>query len=683
MIFAYPAFLWALLAVSIPVIIHLFNFRKYKKVYFTNVKFLKALQQETQSKSRLKELLILAARILAIACLVLAFAQPILPNNKGVKQSGKKSISIYLDNSFSMEAVNKQGTLLDNAKRRAVEIINAFDNGDRFQIISNDFEGKQQRLLSKEDALTAIDEVKLSSAVKNASQVIKRQSDFLNGQKSKQKQIYLISDLQQSTFDATAFVNDTTIAVNIVPLKANQTANVYIDSCWFESPVQQKGFILKLHANIINRSSKPIEAGSARLFLNQQAIALSSFSVEAESEKEITFSFECKQNGINYGSIKLEDYPVTFDDELLFTFNSQLNISTVLINGNNAANSGMYFNTLMQNDSLFQFKAFNETAIDYAAFKSTNLLILNEVEQWSNGLLSELEKYTQKGGSLVIIPALNADLKQYETAYQFLKLPLILTKDTHALRVNSLKENPLFYEGVFEKIDERVNLPLISQHYVHVKNSRSTGQTILSLQNGDFFIQQIPHQNSSIYLFSSSLSDKASNFGKHALFVPSFIKMAILGLKPIPLFYTVKTNALITLDQANLSAEAIPHLVESNAKYDVIPEIRNLNGNVSLFTQQQIEQQGFYNVKLNNVTLNGLAFNFNRKESNLSVLEPEALQTLINTKNLSNFKLVSVSENTLTDAVKQDSEGRTLWKFFILLTLVFLLVETLLIRFFK
>lgn len=682
MIFAYPAFLWALLAVSIPVIIHLFNFRKYKKVYFTNVKFLKALQQETQSKSRLKELLILAARILAIACLVLAFAQPILPNHTGAKQLGKKSISIYLDNSFSMEAVNKQGTLLDNAKRRATEIINAFGNGDKFQIISNDFEGKQQRLLSKEDALTAIEEVKLSSAVKNASQVIKRQSDFLNGQKSKQKQIYLISDLQQSTFDATAFVNDTAIDVNIVPLKANQTANVYIDSCWFESPVQQKGFILKLHATIVNRSSKPIEAGSARLFLNQQAIALSSFSIEAEAEKEITFSFECKQNGINYGSIQLEDYPVTFDDELLFTFNSQLNISTVLINGNNA-NSGTYFNTLMQNDSLFRFKAFSEAAIDYAAFKSTHLLILNEVEQWSNGLLSELEKYTQKGGSLVIIPALNANLKDYETAYNYLKLPLILTKDTHALRVNSLKENPLFYEGVFEKIEERVNLPLISQHYVHVKNSRSSGQTILSLQNGDFFIQQIPHQNGSLYLFSSSLSDKASNFGKHALFVPSFIKMAILGLKPIPLFYTVKTNALVTLDQANLSAEAIPHLIESKAKYDVIPEIRNLNGTISLFTQQQIEQQGFYNVKLNNETLKGLAFNFNRKESDLSVLEPEALQTLLSAKNLSNFKVVSVGENTLTDVVKQDSEGRTLWKFFILLTLVFLLVETLLIRFLK
>ena len=76
--FLYPAFLWALMAISIPVIIHLFNFRRYKKVYFTNVKFLKELQHESKSKSRLKEILILIARCLAIASLVFAFSQPII-----------------------------------------------------------------------------------------------------------------------------------------------------------------------------------------------------------------------------------------------------------------------------------------------------------------------------------------------------------------------------------------------------------------------------------------------------------------------------------------------------------------------------------------------------------------------------------------------------------------------------
>ncbi|HWY35176.1 MAG TPA: BatA domain-containing protein, partial [Nitrosopumilaceae archaeon] len=126
MSFVYPTFLYGLFSILIPILIHLFNFRKYKKVYFTNVKFLKELKQESQSKSRLKELLILASRILAIACLVIAFAQPVKVDRNVKVKTGEKAIGIYIDNSFSMEGVNKNGSLLDNARKRAIEAVNAF-----------------------------------------------------------------------------------------------------------------------------------------------------------------------------------------------------------------------------------------------------------------------------------------------------------------------------------------------------------------------------------------------------------------------------------------------------------------------------------------------------------------------------------------------------------------------------
>ena len=65
--FLFPTFLFGLSAIAIPIIIHLFNFRKYKKIYFTNVQFLKELKQESDSKSKLKEWIILLLRILAIS----------------------------------------------------------------------------------------------------------------------------------------------------------------------------------------------------------------------------------------------------------------------------------------------------------------------------------------------------------------------------------------------------------------------------------------------------------------------------------------------------------------------------------------------------------------------------------------------------------------------------------------
>ena len=62
----YPAFLLALAALAIPIIIHLFHFRRFKKVYFTNVRFLKEVKEETSNRSRLRNLLVLLMRLLAL-----------------------------------------------------------------------------------------------------------------------------------------------------------------------------------------------------------------------------------------------------------------------------------------------------------------------------------------------------------------------------------------------------------------------------------------------------------------------------------------------------------------------------------------------------------------------------------------------------------------------------------------
>jgi hypothetical protein len=254
MMCVYPAFLWALTAISVPIIIHLFNFKRYKKVYFTNVRFLKELQLESQSKSRLKELLILLARILTITTLVLAFAQPVLIDKAADKSNlSQKTVGIYIDNSFSMEAVNKQGPLLENAKILARNIVNAFKNNDKFHLITNEFKGKHQRVLSKDDVLQEIAEIKISPVTRKYSDVLTRQNEFLK-QESSNIQLYAITDAQKSTFNIADIKNDSLTKVTIVPVFGAEIKNVFIDSCWFETPIQQKDIVQKLHVIIKNNS---------------------------------------------------------------------------------------------------------------------------------------------------------------------------------------------------------------------------------------------------------------------------------------------------------------------------------------------------------------------------------------------------------------------------------------------
>ncbi|MBK8505799.1 MAG: BatA domain-containing protein [Saprospiraceae bacterium] len=135
--FLYPLFLAALATLAIPVIIHLFYFRRYKKVLFTNVRFLKEIKEESSIRSRLKNLLILLCRLLAVLFLVFAFAQPFIKRDENVKK-GQKLISIFVDNSYSMASLSQDAPLLEEAKRKAKELVNAYDLEDRFQIISHD-----------------------------------------------------------------------------------------------------------------------------------------------------------------------------------------------------------------------------------------------------------------------------------------------------------------------------------------------------------------------------------------------------------------------------------------------------------------------------------------------------------------------------------------------------------------
>jgi len=261
--FLFPGFLAALAVISIPVIIHLFYFRRFKRVYFTNVRFLKEVKEETSNRQKLRNLLVLLMRALAIAAMVLAFAQPFIPLQDGLKK-GQKAVSVYIDNSFSMNALSQDAPLVELAKQRARDIISAYSVEDRFQILTNDFEGRDQRLVSKEDALGRIEEIRTSPASRDLSKVLIRQQQCLSTGKQENRISFLISDYQQNISDMTSF-RDSLMEVNLVPMRAVQERNISIDSAWFESPVQILNQPSNLYVRISNRSDE--QADDVRITL--------------------------------------------------------------------------------------------------------------------------------------------------------------------------------------------------------------------------------------------------------------------------------------------------------------------------------------------------------------------------------------------------------------------------------
>lgn len=635
---------------------------------------------ESKSKSRLKELLILTARCLAIACLVLAFSQPYLPSKtEKPAASASKLISLYIDNSFSMQNVNKQGPLLDLAKMQAKELVKASGNADKIQILTNDFEGKHQRFLYKEDAIHAIDEIKISSKLRSVSDVIARQTDLLKNAPVSSKKLYVFSDAQRSTFDLVNCKPDTSINTFIVPFQANLEKNVYIDTCWFETPLQQKGFSQKLHTRIVNASGSEILSSSAKLFLNDQQIAISSFSIDPDSKTELVFNFECKQAGQNFGMIKIEDYPISFDDALYFAFNSQINLSVCLINGKEEKSINS-FTSLFKSDSLFSLSVLSEQNIDYNLFKTSDVLILNQLTEISSGLNAELIKFSKRGGALVLIPSEKIKPQFANQTLNALNLPLFQRLDTFPLKIERLELSSDFFRSVFEKLDERLNLPIVNKHFAFDKSNYRDFESLIELQNGESFFGRSRNENGFVYLFSAPLSESSSNFTKHALFVPTFYQLAFSSLNALPLFYPVSTNQLIQLKSDPLISEQPPHIRKTDKSFDVIPEIRNTDTKVSLFTQQQIVEPGFYELLQAEKSILPIAFNYSRKESELLCFTTEELKELINKKNWSSVTVIDASQSDFSQLIIQGNEGQRLWKLFIILALVFIGLEVAFLR---
>lgn len=678
--FLYPTFLLALSALAIPIIVHLFNFRKFKKIYFPNVRFLKEVKEETQSKSRLKHLLILAARILAITCLVLAFAQPYIPVSETQVLKGIQHIGIYIDNSFSMANLNENGRLLDDARNKAKEIIKAYSPNDKFLLTTNDFEGRHQRLASRDEAIEWIDEIKQSPIHRNLDEIINRQKDILNQYKETLPKTYILSDFQQKFVNATSIKTDSTLQVCFVPITALSNNNLYIDSVAFSTPYRQLNQPEELWVRIKNKGNKKAENASLKLFINGEQKAIAAANVEANSSEMIKLGFSISKAGWQQAQLKLTDYPITYDDDLFFSFNVAEKINVLCINGEKES---PYINKLFKDDNFFNFTNNSEKQINYAEFPSYSFIILNEINSISSGLVQELQRFIQNGGSVFLIPAKNADLTSYNNFTQLINASTyqpLDTSDNKTIRINASHQ---LYTNVFEKIPDNIDLPITLSHYPLSYTSKTNYDWLMLLANNRPLLSSHNYQKGKLYLSAVSLDASFGNFARHAMFVPTVYKMALYSVSNPAYFYTIGKDEVIELSGIKRQNDNIIKLKEEKSKTELIPESRWEQGNVKMYLYNQIQNAGNFNVYSDNEISAGISFNFDRNESELVFYDKKDLEEIITKNSWKNFSVIEAPNSNLTQTIRNLNKGIQLWKLFIVLTLVFLAIEVLLIKFYK
>lgn len=671
--FIYPTFLFALAALAIPIIIHLFYFRRFKTVYFTNVRFLREVKEESSSRRKLRNLLVLLARCLALAFLVFAFAQPFIPRNtEGVKK-GEQVASVFIDNSFSMNALSKDVSLLEQAKMKAREIVQAYAPDDKFQILTNDFEGRHQRLVSKEEALNFIDEVKTTPSVQDLSKVLTRQAQVLNSAATTNKTAFILSDFQKNITDLNNF-KDTTFEINLLPLIAVQEKNIAIDSAWFEAPVQMMGQTNPLIVRVTNYTDEDVENIKLSVKQDAQDKPVGLLNIKARSSIEDTVNITILKTGWHEAELSITDYPVQFDDHYFFTFNVPANINVLSISD---VSDNRFLTSALQ--SVKNFKVTNQSSgnVQYSQFPTYQLIVLNGLYQLSSGLVAELTQYVNNGGNVLIFPAGAADLASYSLFFNNLQSNNLNAFENSPREVSILNMEEFIFKDVFSNKNANFKLPTSTGNY---RLTNRNGENIMTYRDGSSFLTKNKIGQGHLYLCAAPLDDKYSTLARSGeVFVPMLYKMAISSAKEWKVGYTIGKDDFIEADSKGIAGEKAYKM--KGAKEEFIPEQRIVAAKAILGVKEGIKEAGFYNLFTRpDSVLYKFGFNFDRRESVLSYFDSKALKDFTNNK-ISIFD--ETAEANFTAVVGEKNQGISLWRWCIILALLFLAAEVLILRFWK
>lgn len=667
--FLYPQFLLGLLTLSIPIIVHLFNFRKTKKIQFSNNLFLKNIKEVSTAKRKLKHYLTLAARLLFILFLVLAFAQPFIP---GLKESLKNDlVYVYLDNSYSMSnEVAQDLTSLDQGISFIDELVDIYPQNTRFKLLTNEFLPSGDLLKTKNEIKDLLAEISFSGIGRTLEEANNRQlKDFLNVKEDK-KDIFWLSDFQRSTVGDWQRINfDTSANYYLVPFAYRAPDNVYIDSIYLSSPFLLENEKNSLIISFKNAGNKAVEDLPVKLFINDNQVANTSLTIAANGTLDESFELTQSLKRINRGKVSFEEFPVTFDNDFYFTLNVDARVDVLEIRSDQSSNNVAQ---VYANDKLFNFTSFPVDNLNYNAVDNTDLIVLNEVSTISPSLANLLLGFLENNGTIAIIPAQQTDVNTYARILPVREKPVNGSDVLKAtLRTPDLS-NP-FFANMFIESDDIFEMPLGSGKITTL----APGETILSLRNRDPFLSRVVG-NKNIFLFAAPLKEEFTNFHQHAIFVPVMYRIASLSnVLSDDLYYSLN-QSIVSLRVDSISKNVIYKL--KNEDQELIPAQRILGRDLIMELPKNAMNTGYYDVFNDSGIKKVLSFNYNPDESILAQYDLSALNEVAG--NHENVNVYNADDtNDFTRSLRELHSGIPLWKYMLIVSLLALLAEILIIRY--
>jgi len=571
-----------------------------------------------------------------------------------------------------MMASSEDVPLLDKAKKKAEEIVQAYDAADQFQIMSHELKGAQQRWVNKENSIEAIEEIEVSAEVNKLSNVFYKQKQ--TSPKEGNHIIYLLSDFQESITNM-ELAQDTTLEVNLLPFQAVKENNITIDSAWFESVIPSINQNNKLYVRLKNHS--PEQKDDVRLSIEHNGQTRPEGTVDLPPNSSVvdTVNILVSEAGWQRMKIKIDDYPIQFDDDYYINFNVKEKLKVISVH---EQNSNKYMTALFKGLPQFELTNVSSSSIKYDELKDTDLVILSDLRKISSGLAAELKTFSSNGGNVLVFPGADCDQTSYNNFLTRMNANNITGWNKEEMSVHKINTSEFIFSNVYQSNTRNVKLPVTKGNYTFSNYSNRGGEQLLEYRNGQNYITKYKQEKGNLYVSAAPIDKKYSDLTINAeVFVPLLYKVAFSATQDDKIAYTIGQDNFTETKTAATSNELI---FKIKGEEEFIPGQNNKGSTAVLTFNNMISKAGFYDVTLKDEVVKSLAFNYDRIESNLANLTKSDLESRYGAA--ANI-LSNSMEADLSTIIKEKDQGITFWRWCLILALIFLAIETLLLRFWK
>lgn len=701
--FLNPLFLLGLIAVALPIIIHLVNLRRPQKVAFSTLSFFNELRKSTIRRIRIKQYLLLALRTLAILFLALALARPFLPPTiTGSASSGEsRSVAILIDNSSSMSRVGTKGPFIEQAKNIADRIIRNGSSNDKFLIkTTNPSDATNTGFVSSSGAITQLDEISAVNRGHYTKNQFKEIYQQLKEAPSSQSVLYIVSDGQVSQLSSLEEIElgelkEKSISVQLIKLGKAQQQNVAIKRISLESQLLSPDTPIKLSVEVENTG----DAAVANQFLSMQVegemTGQYETSLDPGEKKEFLFELVPEEAGYLSGQILLEGDEVGFDNSRYFVFHIPRQRSILLVNDRQESSSFTSYiapalEAAQQTNARVLFEEKQIDDIEQEVWKNYDGLILNGLtnipEYWHRGL----RQYVQDGGGILFFPSEQGEIKSYNqffslfNAGQFNNVLGEYFSFESITKMGELEQGHPVLDDIFNKEENeeiRVDLPSLFYYYHYKPISSSNNLILLKAANEDALLVEQRFGDGMLLISTLGADPGWSNFPVNPLFAPLYYRTILYASSP-------ERGGLMKHQLGNkfewVGAISETDITLSINGTDYKPEVQRQTNGMKITYEGREWEPGILEISADDQEIL-VAVNQDIMESHFETLQEEQWQNIFDDKAYMSDIITAdnLSTDKLDERLRTSVFGKEIWNWFIWIALLFLITETLITRLYK